>query len=171
MVNWVIYVAADKRCLSAVATAAACPWLDLALSLALAWLVVWLGVLPRLLQGSACRLSCVVLAFELPVSCESLTVCSLLSLSLWVPQVNAAKWRWHYLGLLFLLVGLRANAKTTRGGKRVREGEDIATVDWQAGWAALCVCHRRRNAQRDETRQELEQPPALFSAPNNLCRN
>lgn len=82
MVNWVIYVAADKRCLSAVATAAACPWLDLALSLALAWLVVWLGVLPRLLQGSACRLSCVVLAFELPVSCESLTVCSLLSLAL-----------------------------------------------------------------------------------------
>lgn len=57
----------------------------------------------------------VVLAFELPVSLGVLD---------WMPQVNAAKWRWHYLGLLFLLVGLRANAKTTREQERKGGGEE-----------------------------------------------
>lgn len=78
----------------------------------------------------------VVLAFELPVSLGVLD---------WMPQVNAAKWRWHYLGLLFLLVGLRANAKTSRegvGGERWRED------------AALAGCFMRLSPQAERDKDE-----------------
>lgn len=85
----------------------------------------------------------VVLAFELPVSLGVLD---------WMPQVNAAKWRWHYLGLLFLLVGLRANAKTTR--EKEREGEEKRGGGRDSATAALAGCFMRLSPQAERDKDE-----------------
>lgn len=107
----------------------------------------------------------VVLAFELPVSLGVLD---------WLPQVNAAKWRWHYLGLLFLLVGLRANAKTTREQEREGGGERWRKRQRDSSTGRLLYASVTAGGTRQGRRRVavlLEMPPALFSAPNNLCRN